>query len=286
MELTRYTDTVAFSALARPFYQRDPVRHTGALTALRSVERKQGADLLATITTSGALAGVIVKDLGFPAVLTGIHEDAIEGAASALADSGVSLDEAKAPRGEAEAFAKIWSTRTGTSVQVRGSRWLYQLTTLVEPRRVQGEFRMATRQDIELLADWWVAFLSESMPSEPRESDPTAAVGQLLEEGSAFGIWCVSGEPVAMALARLPEASMSRIGYVYTPPTMRGHGYGSAVTAAMSRWLREVGTRHVVLYADTANPVSNRIYQRMGYRQVLEEIDLAFVQQRDRTLGR
>lgn len=285
MELTSYTDTVAFSALARPCYQRDPVRHSGALTALRSVERKRTAELLATLTSSGRLGGVIVKDTSFPAVLSGVPTEAIAPAAGALADSGVWLDEVKAPRAEAEAFTRIFSPRTGTSAHVCGSRWLYQLTTLTEPFPVPGEFRMATQQDVELLSGWWIEFLTESMPSVPRESDPAGAVVRLLTEGSVFGIWCVSEEPVAMAMARLPEASMSRIGYVYTPPNVRGHGYGSAVTTAMSRWLRSVGTRHVVLYADTANPVANRIYQRMGYRRVLEEIDVAFTPHGDRTLG-
>ena len=69
---------------------------------------------------------------------------------------------------------------------------------------------------------------------------------------------------------------MVRIGPVYTPQKRRGRGYASAATAALSRRLLESGAQEVLLYADLANPVSNSIYQRIGYRPVEDRVVLAF----------
>ncbi len=67
------------------------------------------------------------------------------------------------------------------------------------------------------------------------------------------------------------------IGPVYTPPEHREHGYASAVTAAAAAWGLAAGARHVVLFTDLANPVSNSIYPRLGFRPVHDsaEFDLA-----------
>lgn len=69
---------------------------------------------------------------------------------------------------------------------------------------------------------------------------------------------------------------MIRVGPVYTPPELRGHGYASAVTADVSRRAREAGADEVLLYTDLANPTSNSIYQNIGYRAVEDRVVLAF----------
>jgi predicted GNAT family acetyltransferase len=48
------------------------------------------------------------------------------------------------------------------------------------------------------------------------------------------------------------------------------------VTAAASGRLLEAGAEDVLLYTDLANPVSNSIYQRIGYRAVEDRVVLEF----------
>jgi predicted GNAT family acetyltransferase len=102
----------------------------------------------------------------------------------------------------------------------------------------------------------------------PRCIAPGAAdaVERILRTGRAW-LWSVDGRAVSLAARRAPEAGSARIGPVYTPPAERGHGYGSAVTAAASREIVDLGATPV-LFTDLANPTSNRIYQALGYRRV------------------
>jgi predicted GNAT family acetyltransferase len=79
-----------------------------------------------------------------------------------------------------------------------------------------------------------------------------------------------------MAMLRAPAAGVSRIGPVFTPCDQRSRGYGSAVTAAAADLAHRNGTANVVLFADLANPVSNSIYQRIGFEPVVDSVRIDF----------
>ncbi|WP_405819688.1 GNAT family N-acetyltransferase [Streptomyces sp. NBC_00838] len=71
-------------------------------------------------------------------------------------------------------------------------------------------------------------------------------------------------------------AGQARVSPVYTPPRLRGRGYGGAVTAAISRAARESGAEQVLLFTDLANPTSNALYRRLGYRPLTDSQALTF----------
>lgn len=124
---------------------------------------------------------------------------------------------------------------------------------------------MATEADAELLGAWRHAFLTEAVPEAPNE-DTTQAMRNSLRLGNGHALWEVDGNPVAWAAGSLPHADMTRIGPVYTPPEHRKHGYGAAVSAMVSQWALDQGATDVLLFADLTNPISNSIYQRIGYQ--------------------
>jgi predicted GNAT family acetyltransferase len=76
--------------------------------------------------------------------------------------------------------------------------------------------------------------------------------------------------------ARHPVAfGVARIGPVYTPPGLRGRGYGSAVTAEATRDVRR-DAAVPVLYTDLANATSNKIYLQLGYYPVEDRAHVGF----------
>jgi predicted GNAT family acetyltransferase len=48
------------------------------------------------------------------------------------------------------------------------------------------------------------------------------------------------------------------------------------VTAAVSQLAADRGAEQVVLFTDLANPTSNALYQRLGYRPVEDRTALSF----------
>jgi hypothetical protein len=81
------------------------------------------------------------------------------------------------------------------------------------------------------------------------------------------------GQAVSMAGFGGRTPNGIRIGPVYTPPELRGRGYASALTAALTQRLLDEGRQFCFLFTDLANPTSNSIYQRIGYRPV-SDVDL------------
>jgi predicted GNAT family acetyltransferase len=59
-----------------------------------------------------------------------------------------------------------------------------------------------------------------------------------------------------------------------TPAPLRGNGYAGACVAAATADAIAGPGRSCVLNTDLANPTSNALYQRLGYRQVAEALDL------------
>jgi predicted GNAT family acetyltransferase len=79
-----------------------------------------------------------------------------------------------------------------------------------------------------------------------------------------------AGEIVSMAERTRPVVNVITIALVYTPPELRGKGYASSCVAALSQHLLDSGWPVCSLTTNLANPVSNHIYQRMGYRPVCD----------------
>ncbi len=136
-----------------------------------------------------------------------------------------------------------------------------------------GSARLAAERDRGLLITWFDAFAREV--GDLASHDHAAAADERLSYGG-LRVWEVAGAPVSIAGVTRTVAGMVRVGPVYTPPELRGRGYAGAVTAAVSQAAREDGAQEVVLYTDLANPTSNALYRRLGYRPVEDRLVLSF----------
>jgi GNAT superfamily N-acetyltransferase len=66
------------------------------------------------------------------------------------------------------------------------------------------------------------------------------------------------------------------INAVFTLEEERGKGYASACVAALSRHLLDRGWRYRLIFVDRDNPITTRIYQRLGYRKIATFSQMAF----------
>ena len=151
---------------------------------------------------------------------------------------------------------------------------LFRLGELIPPAPGPvGIARPATGADRDLLAGWFGAFTREV--GDPARQDHRGAVDERLGYGG-LTVWEAGGVPVSIAGRTRAVAGMARVGPVYTPPERRGRGYAGAATAAVSQAALDAGVREVVLYTDLANPTSNALYQRLGFRPVEDRVVLSF----------
>jgi predicted GNAT family acetyltransferase len=190
----------------------------------------------------------------------------------AITEACVSLPGVIGDAATAASFAGHWTEkRKAAATPFQGMR-LYELLELSEAPEIGGRLRQADPSDRGLMIQWSSAFEAEI--GEPEPADETEL---RVDRGLAAGelwLWDDS-EPVSMAVNRKAVEGVIRISGVYTPVNERKRGYAAACVHALSKYFRDAGYR-CILYTDLANPTSNSIYQRIGYRAVAEGLRYRF----------
>ena len=146
---------------------------------------------------------------------------------------------------------------------------IYECRNVDAPENVRGAPRLARREDRDTLVRWIRDFTSEAL-GKPLDEGVAAVRTESQSAAGALYVWEVDREIVSTAAAVAPTPHAIRVSAVYTPPEHRGHGFASALTAAVTARQLEMGHALVFLYTDLANPISNRIYQRIGYVPVAD----------------
>lgn len=223
----------------------------------------------------GTVSGAFLWTPPHNLALSPLTADAADELAGVLADAGVQPTGVGAESATAAAFAEAWQRHTNAAAAVRYSQRLYRLGTLTPPEPAPaGSARVATGGDRELLVRWHGEF-HESIGEKG-----AMGAGEWADARIAYGgvtLWeAPDGTPVSMAGNTRQVAGQVRVAPVYTPAHLRGRGYAGAVTAAVSRAASAAGADEVLLFTDVANPTSNALYQRLGYRPVRDFTQYGF----------
>jgi GNAT superfamily N-acetyltransferase len=278
VKIELHDDVAEFARLAQPLLDADPLRHTLALGVLDAMVRGgERAAVLLTAHEAGEVTGAALRSPGRPTLVSAVPPRLAPAVERALASADPAASGVSGPVVEAEAVAAARVARTGCRAEQARRLRLFALDVLVPPTGVPGTARRAGDGDVALLGRWRRAFSADtgdggwSGPVEPEEH-----VARSLRLGAGELLWEVDGTPVAQASAKPVLAGASRIGPVYTAPEHRGRGYAAAVTAAASQWVLDQGAERVLLFTDLANPTTNRLYPRIGYRPVHDAAELLF----------
>lgn len=262
------TDFQGYATAVLPWLTRDPVTNNVAYTLVE--QRLAGAvpvepdALWLRVYDGDDLIGVALRTPPWGLLVSPMPPAAVLAVAGALTAAGVGLPSVNGPVEVAAGVAEAYATATGTRAVPGTTSRLYRLGTLTPPAGVPGSLREATAADRDLLLAWTHDFVADVDPDSTAQS--AREVDGRLPRGGLIWLWEDAGEPVSMAWLSRPAAGAVRVSGVYTPPPYRRRGYAAAVTAAVSAVALERGATACLLFTDLANPTSNAIYQRLGYR--------------------
>lgn len=282
MEVRLHDDVADFRAAAIRVYQADPVTATVELMVLcGNLIECNPAPLLVTVWSGGEPIGAAFQTLFSPLLVSGLPEQAVDRVVAEIASLRPNLNGVSGPHRVASNFAASWQRASGMRGTVRMRQRLHRLADLCPPETVAGTIRSAVPTDQPLINHWLNLFRVEALGIEVDTDADPRHVRTAKEPPDEYLLWAVADEPVSLAGVRLPTLAVSRISPVYTPPEMRGHGYGSAATAAAAAWAIEAGAAEVVLFTDPDNPVSNAVYHRIGFQPVSDFTRIDFAAPRD-----
>ncbi|MEU3399203.1 GNAT family N-acetyltransferase [Streptomyces filamentosus] len=275
----------AFRAVAGAFLEADPARNALVLTLA------EGARRLGWWTgRDGTVTGVLAESPPGAVSLGAMPVEAARALPPALPD-GAGLRELRGETAAVEAYTAAHGMTHGKTPEKPHGKTsgetptpapallartrLFRLGELVPPDPAPpGRARPATEADLPLLRDWTTAFVRD-IGEEPA-ADYTGPLTERITEGRLHLWEAPDGRPVSMAARSRTTGGQTRVHLVYTPPADRGRGHAAGVTASITRAALASGAPQVVLFTDLANPTSNALYRRLGYRPVTDHLGVRF----------
>lgn len=282
-------DPRAFLAAAEAHLAADPVLTTVVSTVTHRVIGEEARGVPApdhprwwvVVRQADDVVGVAMRTAPFapyPLFVLPMPEAGARAIARALHDRGEEVCGVNGALPAAQVLAAETARFVGGQPSVHEHTRLFELGELVEPAPVGGRLRLAREDDLDQALAWYHAFSRDAA----EQAGHGALEGEqvtwedMLVRIDAGRVWFwedEAGERVHVTGANPPSFGVARIGPVYTPREHRRRGYASAAVAAVSRRLLDDGTR-VCLFTDQANPTSNKIYQQLGFRPVVDMANL------------
>jgi len=273
MNLTTYPNASGFLAAATARLMQDEAKNNLILGVAGQVRdgRSYGDDppTFLTVDVDGEIVAAAIRTPPYPLILhcEEDHRKVLEVLADHLLTTDPRLPGVNGEAGIATAFAELWTRRACTRAEIAMRLRVYCLREVERPVGVPGRMRLALEEDVDLLAEWMAGFHAEAVPGDP-PSDPREVVLRFMASGTLV-VWD-HDRPVSLAGSSRGSENGATLSAVYTPPEQRGNGYASACVAALSQRLLDEGNAFCTLYADLANPTSNKSYQRVGFCPVAD----------------
>ncbi|NKI40324.1 GNAT family N-acetyltransferase [Streptomyces physcomitrii] len=254
---------------SRPALHTTPLSVTEKLRVLGTAAYGGRTPVLGWLERAGEVRAAFHRFLPAGLSVTSLTPGQAEELAAHLRALGHTLPSLTADEPTALAFAEAWRRHTGALATVRVRLRLHRLGTLTPPEPFPaGRGRLAGAAEHHRLMRWCREFAADV--AEDVVIDAASWAGTRFAE-KQYTFWeTPDGTPVSMAGVNPIVGGQARIDPVYTPAHLRGRGYAAAVTTEVGRAALAAGATEVVLYTNAANPTSNALYRRLGYRPLTD----------------
>lgn len=171
----------------------------------------------------------------------------------------------------AERFVNLWCEKKGLNPQLVRNERGYKLIEVAEETIGKRTFIVGTEANQSIVLKWAEEMVIEAgLMTEAEQMNRTLKqIKQDIIDQKMFLI-LDNNEPVSMARKAGKTPNGSLINFVYTPPNLRRNGYATECVAKLSKQLLEEGNKFCFLFTDLANPISNSIYQKIGYHPIID----------------
>ncbi len=273
MNTILHSELTAFAEKTRPFLEENEAANNlvlGTITSLlRQPRRRRNRPVLATVEEADEIKMIGVMTPPRKMMLAGLETEiaAAQALAFELKEKGKKVPAIFGPKPLAHTFAQSWNEER--PFQDGTPQAIYALRKVSSFSLPAGQLRNPYAEELDLMTDWIFGFHRDAQ-TDQSPSLAMQVAGQLMQNRDLF-VWVdEQDQPKSMAAKSRPTANGIAVNMVYTPEEERGHGYASAVVSQLSQHLLDEGNQFCTLFTDLTNPISNHVYQKIGY-QVIQE---------------
>ncbi len=189
---------------------------------------------------------------------------------------GIRIPGVLAEKSLAGRFSNKYSSAHGSIKEDVRKMRIYRLDRVNEISFSHGKLRPAHHNDLYYLPYWNTAFHLDCGIEIIDVSDAVDKVKKLINDKILY-VW-EDGIPVSQAAMGRKTLNGAVVNAVYTPPLYRGKGYATSCVGSLSQYLLDSGYKFCSLFTDLANPVSNSIYMKIGYKPICDYDEYKFIE--------
>lgn len=175
----------------------------------------------------------------------------------------------------ANKFAKYYCTEDNKKYKIAHPMKILLLEKMQPLHKTNdAKFREATENDRQLLVQNIKAFEKEALGIEKTDEEANQKFNSYLQRG--YYVLEKDGKIVSQAVIGRELIKGKCISSVYTSKKERGNGYAYNLVYTLSKKCLDEGAEYCVLYTDAENPISNYVYEKIGYVKRVECEELEF----------
>ena len=279
-----YKDINEFFEIALPFLLKKEVENGLQISILNSLKNnieKYGNEppVLCTVSIDDEIKLISLRTPPYNQILSYTDElETIDVLIDALSKLKPGIPGVLGFTEGAKKFSKLWCKRKGIKSKIIMNERIYKLEKVAADTLGNNKFIRATDAYENIILQWGREFILEALPDKTSEMIERS-VGHLrkdIQEGSMFLLFD-NDIPVSMARRAGKSVNGIAVNLVYTPPSLRRKGYATECVAKLSKLLLEEGNKYCFLFTDLSNPTSNSIYQKIGYRPIIDVDEYHFI---------
>ncbi len=249
MQVRRFATPKEFQEAADAWLGREPKRNNLTLSILHRAVQSGEEGLGWTVQSE---AGIELALFQTPPHHVTLSDGSVEAARMAAGSLPLDLPGVVGPSAVADAFASEWRIISAGRADLHWEMTFYTVQRVEMFRSARGELRRASLADLGALVPLAID-AAKDMNLPPQEQIPEEVEKRVKRNipGARQFLWIDNG--TICAIASYAEAFRNggpRIGLVFTPPELRGNGYGTAITGSLARLLLTEGHPWVSLFAD------------------------------------
>ncbi|WP_344181946.1 GNAT family N-acetyltransferase [Kribbella lupini] len=268
-------DPSAFKGVAFPFLRSDPVLNSVLISNIQgridNLLYDPAPPVFASVHQDDEVVGVVCCTAMRGVMLGALDSEYLPPVLAAVIESGAEVKFVEGVPEVTSAFASQYAEKLGKQFAEDRTTRLHKLVDFT-PLEAPGHARLAAEADLAAVTRMIGGFGDAIGARITLEEEERWASDRI--RLSRLWVWEYDGRVVSMAAHNGGVFGASRIGSVYTPPEERGNGYAGALTAHVTREILDAGDQ-ACLFTDLANPTSNKIYARIGYRKVVDFVRYA-----------
>lgn len=176
----------------------------------------------------------------------------------------------------AEKFAKHYTKLANKEYKILFPMRILLLENIIEGKLIENALlREIKPEDKELAIEWIDKFHREAL----NENYDREKLEEKFENYVSRGYYLleVDGEVVSQAVFARKLQNGKSISMVYTPKHLRGKGYAYNCVYLLTKKSMDEGAKYCVLYTDDSNPISNHVYEKIGYERKSDQLDILFM---------